>query len=372
MLIKKIFYQELVSNAIKILTVLFFILPITELFKLLENGGSSNIPAATLVALMLYGTIASFPMILTIACFLTVVITINRYCKDHEFIVWLSSGVSPFFWLKAVSIFALPLSIFCAVSTMYITPWATAKRMQYTEFLSKQQTNILISPGVFRENDNGRNVFYLDHYSLATGYAKDVFVQYIDGDGITYNITAADGRVENNNGLTSLILKHGQRYQISEKTNYQYSRMDMMFDKLTATIKQNYKPINLHNTTIDSSSVQHLVNTINKNGNTNAKAELSWRISVAVMMFVMTFLAVPISIQTGRVQSSLVFILPPIIYAIYNNVILTLNGYVNQGVIPSMIVVQLVHFLLLIFGIALTYYKTYPKGYSFLRNGKKK
>lgn len=368
MLIKRIFYQELVSNAIKILTVLVFILPITELFKLLENTGSGGLPTNTLIALVLYGTIASFPMILTISCFLTVVITINRYCKDHEFAVWLSSGVSPFFWLKLVSKFALPLSVLCAVSTMYITPWATGKKNEYTEFLSRQKTNIMITPGIFRENGNGRDVFYLDHYSLLTGYARDIFVQYTEDNGTIYNITAYEGKLSSGgSGVSSLTLKNARRYQLSANNNEAYSKIDLFFTELRASIKDDYQQSSARIKSIDSSSIAKLLETINSNNDTHAKAELSWRISIAVMFFVMNFLAVPISIQTGRVQGSMVFIVPPIIYAVYNNLVLTLNGYVNQGVFSSMIIVQLLHLLLIGCGVLLTYYKCYPKGYWFIK-----
>ena len=369
MLVKKVFYRELVSNAVKILAVLIFILPVTELFKLLE-GSSGNIPASTLLTLMTYGTIASFPQILTISCFLTVVITINRYCKDHEFSVWLSSGLSPFFWLRRVSIFVLPFTIICGICTMYITPWATEKSNQYTEYLAKQKSNILISPGVFKEIDDGREVFYLDHYSLPTGFAKNIFVQYVSSDGLIYNISAVDGKIENNNGLASLVLKNGHRYQMSgNDVNTNHNVLDLTFGELKAAIKQVYTPPKGKNTNIATSSIDHLVKKSNL-GNANAKAELSWRIANAIMMFVMAFLVLPISIQTGRVQGSLVFIAPPIIYAFYSNLILTLNGYVNQGRLPSLLYVQAVHVLLILVGILITYYKSYPKGYFFSRNKK--
>ena len=85
-------------------------------------------------------------------------------------------------------------------------------------------------------------------------------------------------------------------------------------------------------------------------------------------MFVMAFLVLPISIQLGRVQGSLVFIAPPIIYAVYSNLSLTLNGFLNQGRISSVFMVQLVHLVLIGIGILLTYYKTYPQGYLFSKN----
>ncbi len=370
MLIKKIFYRELVDNAMKILIVMVFILPMTELFKLLEDGGTSGIPTQTLLAFVLYGTIASFPMILTISCFLTIVITINRYCKDHEFVIWLSSGVSPFMWLKLVTQFAIPICVLCAISTIYITPWATNKKDEYAEYLSKQKTNIMITPGIFRENSSGKDVFYLDHYSLVTGYAKYIFIQYTRDDDVVYNVTAMEGKIDNADGITSVTLKNANRYQTSNGNNDNYGRFDIKFDELQAKIKQDYNPLKLVDRGVNTFSLSHLINVINNKHNKDAQAELSWRLSIAIMMFVMMFLAVPISIQVGRIQSNFVFILPPIIYAIYNQIILTLNGYINQGITHSMIVVQMIHIGLILIGLLLTYYKTYPKGYWFSRNKK--
>ncbi len=359
MLVKKVFYRELVSNASKIFTVLVFILPLTELFKLLDQAASGNIPTITLLTMMIYGTIASFPMILTIACFLTIVITINRYCKDHEFSIWLSSGLAPFYWLKQVAIFSIPLTLICAISSMYVTPWATSKSQEYANFLSKQQANLVISPGIFKEDAEGRQVFYLDHYSSNPGIAKKIFIEYTDNGG-TFNVTANSGRIDNDNGIFGITLTNGNRYELGNSSD---NSIIFHFDEFRASIKQQYTPKDKDKIEIPTSTIGQLMD----DPSTRAKSELSWRISIAVMMFVMCFIAVPISIQTGRVQNNLVFILPPIIYAIYENFILTLNGYINDGKIP-MAVVFLVHFLMLLVAIFLTYLKTFPKGYFLSKN----
>lgn len=361
MLIKKIFYRELVSNATKIFIVLVAILPVTELFKLLNQAASGSIPTVTLVTLMIYGTIASFPMILTIACFLTVVITINRYCKDQEFAIWLASGISPFYWLRQVTYFIIPMTIICAISTMYITPWATSKSEDYANYLSKQQATVMISPGVFKENGSGDQVFYLEKYSIASSFAQNIFIQYIERNGAAYTITALAGNIETNKGISSIILKDGHRYDL---TTNEDNILQLNFGEFKASIKQDYTPRDKNNVGISTSTVTQL---ITKNNN-NARAELSWRISIAAMMFVMALLAVPISIQVGRVQNNLVFILPPIIYAIYENSILTINGYINSGALSSMLYVFIVHFVMIIIAIVLTYRKAYPKGYFRSKN----
>lgn len=361
MLIKKIFYRELVSNASKIFIVLVCILPITELFKLLDQAASGKIPTVTLVTLMIYGTIASFPMILTIACFLTVVITINRYCKDHEFAIWASSGLSPFYWFRQVAYFSLPLTIICAISSMYITPWATAKSQDYANYLSKQQTNMFLSPGLFRENADGKQVFYIEHYTLVPSLARKIFIQYAGDDNKTYNITANAGKVANNDGIMSIILDDGHRYELNSQSD---TEMVLNFKQFKASMKQEYTPLDKAKIEINTSSVLQLIN----DNNSHARAELSWRISIAMMMFVMAIIAVPISIQNGRVQSNLIFIIPPILYAIYENAVLTFNGYIGSGAIPSILYMFIIHGLMILFAVGLTYIKTYPLGYFWSKN----
>lgn len=364
MLVKKVFYRELVSNASKIFTVLVFILPVTELFKLLDQAASGNIPTVTLLTMMIYGTIASFPMILTIACFLTVVITINRYCKDHEFAIWLASGLSPFYWLRQISVFSLPMAIICAISSMYVTPWATNKSQEYAHFLSKQQANMIISPGIFKEDSTGKQVFYLEHYTLNPNLATRIFLQYTEEteSPSTYNITAEGGRIDNDNGIFGISLLKGNLYELASSKD---TRMVLHFDEFRASVKQQYTPTDKEKIEMSTATIRQLIT----DPSTRAKSELSWRISIAAMMFVMCFIAVPISIQTGRVQNNLIFVLPPIIYAIYENFILTLNGYINDGKIP-MAVVFLIHIMMICVALGLTYAKTFPKGYLFSKNKK--
>lgn len=360
MLIKRIFYRELVSNAVKIFVVLVLILPVTELFKLLDQAQAGSIPVVAIVTVMLCGTIASFPMILTIASFLTIVITINRFCRDNEFAVWLSCGVGPFYWLKQIIYFALPLSIICAACSMYVTPWATRKATNYQEYVAKQQVSLLLSPGVFRETPDKKQIFYVQNYSLAPSVAHNIFVKYIDHDKM-YNITAVSGALKENHGNFAIVLKDGHRYELENSTS---QNLELNFKEFSASIHQNNEELLTNKTGIPTSNINQLI--LQKS--TGAKAELSWRISIALMLFVMCCIALPISIQLGRIQNSLIFILPPTIYALYQNLILTINGYIGGGQVNSLWYMFLIHIAIFIIAIGLTYIKSLPRGYLWSRN----
>ena len=361
MVIKKYFYKELVVNASKILIILLILLPVTELFKLIDQAISGNIPTTTLLTLIIYGTLASFPMVITIACFLTIVITINRYCNDHEFAIFLSSGLSAFYWLRATVLFILPLTIICAISSLYITPWATGKSQIYTDYLLKQEANLIITPGIFKENKDGNEIYYLENYSLSSGTAKNIFVQYLDnskGNKIV-NITAKEGRVINKDGAFEVLLSDGNRVDLYDFKN---ENVKIHFDSFKISVIKESSPIDRSKLEVSTLKLDQLIQDKSLRG----MSELSWRISIPLMMFVMCMIAVPISIKIGRNQNNYVFILPPIIYAIYENIVLSLNGYINSGKITIYHVI-FVHLLFFILTLLFVYAKTLPKGYFSLK-----
>ena len=186
-------------------------------------------------------------------------------------------------------------------------------------------------------------------------------MQYDDPDNNTYNITADAGKINNNNGIMSVILENGHRYTLNSTADNQEV---LNFKQFSASEEEQYTREDMKKLGINSSSIGMLM--VNKDP--RAKAELSWRISIAAMMFAMSLLVVPISIQTGRVQNNLVFILPPIFYALYENSILTCNGYLVGGEIHSIFFVMSIHALIIVIAIFLTYIKTFPKGYWLSKN----
>lgn len=364
MLLKNVFYKELVANAARILTVLVIILPITELFKLLDQAASGHIPTVTLFTFMLYGTLASFPMILNIASFLAIVITMNRYSKDHELAIWLASGISPFKWLRLTAWFVAPLAITCGMCSMLITPWAVRQSNQYANFLTKQAAPMALSQGLFKESRDSKDVYYIEKYSIENGYAHGLFLQYTDESNTSYNINAAEGRITNHEGMMGLTLYNGTRNQLS---NFESSNiLTMKFATFTATLKQAYDP-ERDKIQLNSQSYSTL-DLIKRYDEAHNRGELSWRVSIMIMTFVMGLIAVPLSMQTSRVQGSLVFIFPPIIYGVYQNIIMTVNAQINDDKIYSAFWTMPVHLLLIAFAVGLTYYKSKPNGYFRSKN----
>jgi lipopolysaccharide export LptBFGC system permease protein LptF len=100
-------------------------------------------------------------------------------------------------------------------------------------------------------------------------------------------------------------------------------------------------------------------------------AELSIRTGTTISILLMSLIAVPISLQVGRRQNGFVFILPPLIYGLYNQIIFTINDYILDSTHHPLVVMltgQIIHMLM--FGIIMlyTYIKSFPKGQLFSKN----
>lgn len=361
MLIKTIFYRELVNNAIKIFVVLMFLLPLTELFKVLDQATSGQIPTTMVFTFMFFGTIASFPVIINISIFLSILLTFNRFSKDQELIIWSSSGISPFFWLKLITFFALPFAFIAGFCAMSIKPWATEKTYAYSEYATKQKISSFIAPGVFKEAPDGKVVFYVESYSLSPSYAKNIFIKYLENDNNEYVATGKFAKIDDSKDIIELLLKDGNRYSLNDKDNF----TNIHFNSLIANIPK--EKGNIEKT--KNEKTYGFIRLIKLDNNV-IKVELLSRINEGIVLFLMALLTLPLSIQVGRMQHNYAFILVPFAYAIYNNILFSLNVKINNNEISSFWIL-IIHIIVLLIAIILTFIKSYPKGYFFNRKNKK-
>lgn len=357
MLIKTIFYRELVNNAIKIFVVLIFLLPLTELFKVLDQATNGQVPASMVLAFMFFGTIASFPVIINISIFLSILLTFNRFSKDQELIIWFASGISPFVWLKLITYFVLPFAFIASFCAMSIKPWATEKTYAYSEYASKQKISSFIAPGIFKESPDGKMIFYVENYSLSPSYANNIFIKYLENDNNEYVATGRFAKIDDSGDIIKLILKDGDRYTLNNKDNY----INIHFSNLIANIPKEKGSLEK----IKNEHTYGFMRLIKLDSNL-IKVELLSRINDGIMLLLMALLTLPLSIQVGRMQHNYAFILVPLAYAIYNNVIFSLNVKIINNEISSFWVL-ITHVIVLLIIISLTFIKTYHKGYFFNR-----
>lgn len=354
MLTTSMFIKEIKNYFIKVLLILLFILPINESFKLLGQVSSGNLSYMALLDLMIYGTIAAFPMILTIASFSAITIATTNYCRNNYLIIYFTSGISIFSIAKKVLFFLIPLSIISLICSFFITPWIITKSDRYTKYLQNKYDTAEVKEGVFKTLPYTNNVYYVESQSTDKKNLKNIFIEYSDNKNNMYNLTAQKAIVNTLNPQKIIInLINGNRDQIYTSEKYINT---IEFESSELTVIPQYSII--LNDDIRSYQLHRLLKNI---AQPQIRSELIWRISIGLMLITTSMLALPLSIKLSRRSNNRHFILIPLLYGIYQNVMYVIRAYTSSDYLHSMVWAFLLHIAIFVLAIILIFFKSRPK-----------
>ena len=151
--------REFTQNAVAVFVALFAILISTVLIRLLGQAAGGRVPADAVLALIGFGAVAQMPVVLSLTVFIAILMTLSRWYRDSEMVVWFSSGLPLTAWIRPVLRFAVPVVILIAILSLFVAPWAQKKSIEYKTQLSNRDDVSRVAPGLFRESSGGERVF---------------------------------------------------------------------------------------------------------------------------------------------------------------------------------------------------------------------
>lgn len=354
MLTTSIFIKEIKNHFIKVLLILLFILPINESFKLLGQVSSGNLSYMALLDLMIYGTIAAFPMILTIAAFSAVTIATTNYCRNNYFIVYFTSGVSVFSIARKILFFLTPLSLLCLFCSFFITPWTIIKSDQYTKYLQNKYDTTQLTEGTFKTLPYTNNVYYIESQSADKSKLNNIFIEYSDNKNNTYNITSQEAIIKTVTPQKIVMkLNNGNRDQVFTIES-QLNTLEFASALLTVIPQYNI----VLNDDVRSYNAIKIIHGFDQ---PQIRSEFIWRCSIGIMLITVSMLAFPISIKLSRRTNNRHFVFIPLLYGIYQNVMYVIRGYTSNNYLHSIAWAFLLHGLVLLISFLLIFIKSKPK-----------
>ena len=172
-----------------------------------------------ILALLGFNALFYFNILLSVALFLTVLLTLSRWYRDSEMIVWLTSGQGLTAWLKPILWFASPFLIAIAVLSLWLSPWAEQRRLEYERQLESREELSLLAPGLFKEFKRAKLVVFIESINSFDGTIRNIFLHSIDSEKDATTV-ARSGRIEDEaqrrplyraRGRTSLRGQSGHR-----------------------------------------------------------------------------------------------------------------------------------------------------------------
>ncbi|TAH32834.1 MAG: LPS export ABC transporter permease LptF [Alphaproteobacteria bacterium] len=212
---------------------LTFIVWITQSLKLVDFIVNRGIPVSTFIYLALLTLPGLLPVILPLTVFAAVLFIFYRLNSDSELVVMHSGGLSAWRISRSPLIFALIMTAFTYLLTLYLTPlsYTAFKNLQFR--LRNDYSLTLLEEGVFTQVSKGITVFIRERQS--DGSLHGILVH--DNRDINQPVTvlAESGVLSLQRGDPVISVIKGSRQVLNHKNN---TVSMLYFDSYTLNLNQ--------------------------------------------------------------------------------------------------------------------------------------
>ena len=306
-------------------------------FRLASKG---IIPNDSILTILVFSLLKYLPILLTLTLFLTILLTLSRWFKDSEMMIWFSSGLGLTSFIRPILFFSLPIILLIGFLSLYLSPWATQKSEEYKAGLKNRDELATISPGSFKESKSKDRVFYVEGFGDLGSKVKNVFVQSEQNGKLGIIVSNEGSRVSTNTDDEYIVLKKGKRYEVNHENNH---FTEIKFSDYGFLVEKKLPPI------IDVNQVEAMPTLLLLLTKENREiAEFVWRVSLPISGIVLIILAIPLSFINPRSGRSVNIIIAIMIFAIYNNLMGVTQSYINLGKLNPYIGGSIVHLFILL------------------------
>ena len=346
MIFRRSLVREMTATAIGLFLVLMAILFTNLVLRLLARAAGGTVTPEGILALLGFNALFYFNILLSVTVFVTVLLTLTRWYRDSEMIVWFTSGQGLTSWLRPIMWFAAPFFAAILVLSLFLSPWAEQRRIEYERQLESRDDITLLTPGLFREFRRANLVVFIESINTFDGTIRNVFLHSVD-EGKDSTTVARSGMLQMAaNGDRFIVLNDGRRYEGKAGTaDYQIVEF--------GSLGRRIEPAELRALPSSTKAIP-TATLIALNGPTE-RAELFWRLSVPISALVLTLLAIPLAYVNPRIGRSFNLLAAGFMYMLYSNCLNIVQSFIAQdklGFVPGLILPHAIAIgvVLLLFG----------------------
>ena len=350
MIFKKSLVHELYATALSSFLVLMGIMVAQRITYYLAFAARGAVASDAIGVLLGFSLLKFLPLLLTLTVFIAVLMTLARWHRDSEMVVWFTAGQGIYTLVRPVLTFALPLIAVIAVLSIFVAPWATKKGMDFREQMDSRDELSTVVPGVFKESRSSDRVFFIERYSTLNGTVHNIFAQSTQHQKLGIIVAQEGTQTTDAKGDTFLTLQSGRRYEGKPNTP-EFGVMH--FESYTLRTEPNEAKHEAP-TSKSTSSLKLL-----QDRNQDNIAELQWRLSLPISAFLLALLAIPLSFVDPRAGRSANLIMAILVYLIYNNMLSILQSMVAREKISSVIGLWPAHIAVILLFVYLFYRRVF-------------
>ncbi len=345
MIIFRYLTREILVSTFAVCIALLLIVLSYRFVKLLDGVAMGKYAVDVLFEMIAYRMPGFVQIILPLGFYMAVLLAYGRLYMESEMVVLFACGFSQRQLLVITLIPASFIAILVALFTFWLGPMGSER---YAKILDEQRNRSefdVLNAGRFQTIGQRQVVTYVQEIVDNHKRLNDVFIARDGGVKLSPTVLLArhGDQVEHE--------EYGQRYLVL-RDGYQYEGQPGTADfRIThfASYGQYMPPVVLSGDYANETDAKSTLSLLSSNDR-ELRTALQWRIALPVMVFVMTFLAVPFS-KTNPRQGRYLKMLPAILVFVFYFVFLsTVRGLMEQGKWPVLPGFWAVHGAFLVLG----------------------
>ncbi|WP_313025074.1 LPS export ABC transporter permease LptF [Pseudomonas lopnurensis] len=355
MIVFRYLSRELLVTMSAVSAVLLVIIMSGRFIKYLAQAAQGVLDPSVLLLIMGFRLPGFLQLILPLGLFLGILLAYGRLYLESEMTVLSATGMSQ----RRLLAYSLAPAALVAVLVGWLSLGLAPQGIAEVDRILNQQDSLTefdtLVPGRFQTLRGGSRVTYTrelsaDRSELAGVFISETNVSRQTGkEGSLSVLVAESGRQEiQPDGSRYLILENGYRYDGNPgQADYraiQYDTYGVLLPKPEVSMELSEREALPTRELLGSQNVRH-------------QTELQWRLSLPLLVFVVTVLAVPLAKVNPR-QGRFLKLLPAILlYMTYLALLIAARGALDKGRIPMALGLWWVHGVFLAIGLLLLYWE---------------
>jgi len=347
--------RELLVTMSAVSAVLLVIIMSGRFIKYLAQAAQGLIDPGVLLMIMGYRLPGFLQLILPLGLFLGILLAYGRLYLDSEMTVLSATGMSQ----RRLMMYSLAPAALVALLVGWLSMGLAPQGVAQVDRILNEQDSLTefdtLVPGRFQTLRDGTRVTYTRELTADRTQLAGVFISETNLSGASGKprglsvLVAESGRQEvQPDGSRYLILENGYRYDGNPgQADYraiQYDTYGVLLPKPEVSVEV---------------SEREAMPTLELFGSDNVRlqSELQWRLSLPLLVFIVTLLAVPLAKVNPR-QGRFLKLLPAILlYMAYLALLIAARGALDKGRIPMALGLWWVHALFFSIGMLMLFWE---------------
>lgn len=355
--------RQVIVSMLAVSGVLLLVFMSGRFIKYLADAAAGELDGGVLFTIMAYRFPSFLELILPLGLFIGILLAYGRMYLESEMTVLFACGVSDRQVLSQTLVAGGAVMLVVGAMSLYFSPVGMKKVQDIINAQRQQSEFALLAPGRFQSISSGDRVTYVEGLSKDKRKLLGVFIAEFAKDGSGLTLTTAESGsqfTDKETGSRFLVLEDGQRYEGAPgRLDYKTTTFDAYGLKIA-------EPKSVHVSRYeDAIPTMELM----ESEDPEMRALFHWRLSLPLIVPVVTLLAVRLSRVNPR-QGRFFHLLPAMmLYIIYLGLLIVARDALAKEQVPEWLGLTWVHVIFLCMGLWLQFGSAWLRKRRLVREG---